>query len=262
MTEVSVIMPAYNAEKHIREAIQSVVNQTYKEWELLVIDDCSMDATASIVKKEAARDSRIHYFKNRVNLGVSESRNRGVRKASGRWIAFLDSDDIWKVDKLEKQMALSGRYLNVRFIYTGSGFISENGKESTYILRVPEQISYRMLLKQNLISCSSVLIRKELIEQYPMRNDAIHEDYAAWLQILRSGEIAYAVDEPLLIYRLSAQSNSSDKKRAAKMTWDVYQAVGLSTLEKCYYFCWYTVKNLLKYRGIKAGFGNIKGKLY
>ena len=108
--EVSIIMPAYNAEKYIEEAIRSVMTQTYKEWELIVINDCSADNTEQVVLKIAAEDERIRYLKNNVNLGVSESRNKGIKCSRNDWVAFLDSDDFWVADKLEKQLQLCKRY--------------------------------------------------------------------------------------------------------------------------------------------------------
>lgn len=252
--EVSIIMPAYNAEKYIEEAIRSVMTQTYKEWELIVINDCSADNTEQVVLKIAAEDERIRYLKNNVNLGVSESRNKGIKCSRNDWVAFLDSDDFWVADKLEKQLQLCKRYEEGKLFFTGSGFVNANGKKSSYVLRVPEKIKFRRLLKQNVISCSSVLAQKELLLKYPMTGDFLHEDFAVWLKILKESKYAYAVDEPLLIYRLSEQSKSSDKKKAAWMTWQVYRTIGLNIAECLYYFIWYTYKNLKKYRKIRKGF--------
>lgn len=242
-------MPAYNSEKYIGQAIQSVLSQTCQDWELLVIDDCSSDQTAAVVGQIAQKDPRIRYYKNSVNLGAAGSRNYAVSQARGEWIAFLDSDDCWSSNKLQLQLQLADR-TGAEFVFSGSAFINVEGKKLPYYLSVPECITYRRLLKQNVISCSSVLIRRELIQKYPMHHAAdMHEDFAAWLQILRdTGMSAYAVDKPLLIYRISAASKSGNKIKAAKMTYRVYRYVGLSLLSSVYYWLHYSVRSLRKYR--------------
>lgn len=246
---VSIIMPAYNSEKYIEQAIQSVLSQTYEDWELLVIDDCSIDQTAFLVQKFVRSDSRIHYYKNEVNMGPGGSRNFAVGQAQGEWIAFLDSDDLWDEDKLKEQMDLA-KTKGAEFIFSGSAFIDELGNKLPYYLTVPERITFRQLLKQNVISCSSVLIRHDLIEKYPMRREKdIHEDFAVWLQILRDlGISAYAVNHPLLIYRISVESKSGNKIKAAMMTYRVYRYIGLSSFSSIYYWLHYSVRSMRKYR--------------
>lgn len=253
--KVSIIMPAYNAEKYIEEAIYSVLAQTHKEWELIIIDDCSSDNTEQIVLKYVSKDTRIRYLKNPVNLGVSKSRNLGIKKSKNDWIAFLDSDDCWENDKLEKQLKLFEQHPEGKLFFTGSGFINEEGNKSSYVLQTPEKITFRKLLKQNVISCSSVLAEKRLLLEHPMEGDFLHEDFVVWLKILQEKKYAFSVDEPLLLYRLLQQSKSSNKKKAAQMTWWVYRTIGLNILESLYYFIWYTCKNLKKYRKIQKGFG-------
>lgn len=251
---ISVVMPAYNAEKTIEQSIQSVIIQTYKNWELIVIDDCSIDRTWDILCTIAKLNKRIFPFKNSINSGVSVTRNSGVSRAKGEWIAFLDSDDVWASDKLEKQVDIINNKTDAALIFTGSAFINTVGESANYILHVPETISYQSLLKQNLISCSSVLVKKELMIQYPMQHDGMHEDYAVWLQILRDKRFAYGINEPLLIYRLSSDSKSGDKKKAALMTYKVYRYLGLNHFKASYYFGCYVWRNIKKYRKIKAGF--------
>ena len=264
---VSIVMPAFNAAVSISESIDSVLKQTYGVWELLVINDCSCDSTEDVVRSYREKDSRIVILTNDENQGVSNTRNRGVREAKGDWIAFLDSDDLWTPDKLEQQMRLvhskktSGKTPDL--VFTGSAFIDNSGKPAAYQLEVPERISYHELLKQNLISCSSVLVRKELALKYPMKHDDMHEDYAVWLQILKNGGHAYGINQPLLIYRLSKSSKSGNKKKAAVMTYKVYRFMGLNSVQSFYYFCWYAYRNLKKYYAIShngpahAAAGNI-----
>ena len=242
---ISIIMAAYNAEKTINQAINSVLNQTYENWELIVINDCSSDQTVALV--EAYTDPRIRLIHNATNSGVSVTRARGAEAAAGEWIAILDSDDAWEKDKLEKQVALQ-KEKNANLLFTASQFMNANGAPIDWVLHAPAEISYRKLLKQNLVSNSSVLVRKSLYQQHYVMGDGMHEDFACWLQILRSGEKAYGVDEPLLIYRLSGNSKSGNKLKAAKMNWNTYRAVGLNVFSSMYYMAWYTVKSLLKYR--------------
>lgn len=245
---VSIIMAAYNAEKTIGLAINSILAQTYTDWELFVINDCSKDGTAEIVT--AYSDPRICLLQNDKNSGVSISRKRGMEAANGEWIAVLDSDDVWALDKLEKQIKLA-RETDAELIFTGSAFIDDDGKLNDWQLHVPTTLSYRKLLKQNLVSNSSVLVKATLYKQFYAIGDEMHEDYAIWLGITKTGRMAYGIDEPLLIYRVASSSKSSNKVKAAKMNWNTYRYVGLGLLESAYYMCWYTVKGILKYRHLR-----------
>lgn len=245
---ISIIMAAYNAEKTIAAAIQSVIDQTYTNWELLVVDDCSQDNTLPIV--ESFTDPRIHLLRNERNNGVSVTRKKGLENALGKWIAVLDSDDMWISDKLEKQVNIA-KSTGGKSIFTGSAFMDEDGNKLSWQLHVPSVLTYRKLLKQNLVSNSSVLVRKSLYQQYYAVGDNMHEDFAIWLGITKSGNKAYGIDEPLLIYRLSESSKSSNKVQAAKMNWNTYRYVGLNPVEAAYYMCWYTANGFLKYRHLK-----------
>ena len=247
---ISVIMAAYNAEKTIESAIRSVLEQSYSEWELIVVNDCSTDKTSEIVTRLMDGDKRIHLINNEKNAGVSITRKNGLECSSGEWIAILDSDDLWAPDKLEKQMKLASEK-NAELVYTGSAFISSDGSSINWVLHVPETISYRKLLKQNLVSNSSVLVKKRLYQDYYAVGDNMHEDFAIWLGITKSGCLAYGIDEPLLTYRLAKSSKSGNKLKAAKMNWKTYRYVGLNPVSSTYYMCWYTVKGVLKYRHLK-----------
>lgn len=247
---ISIIMAAYNAERTIEEAARSVLAQTFKNYELIVINDCSTDATASIVDKLAKTDSRIRLFTNDTNFGVSRTRHKGVENAKGEWLAFLDSDDVWTADKLEKQIKLQ-RDKKASLLFTGSAFMDEDGKLIDWRLHVPAEIGYRKLLKQNLISNSSVLVRKELYMEHEAIGDEMHEDFACWLGILKKGYKAYGVDEPLLVYRLSVTSKSGNKIKAAKMNWNTYRNIGLNVMSAVYYMIWYMVNGIIKYRNLR-----------
>lgn len=244
-------MPAFNADHYIEEAIQSVISQTINTWELIIIDDCSTDRTSEIARNYATIHSNIRYYNNPQNLGVAESRNRGISLSTGEWIAFLDSDDCWHPQKLESQLSYAKKH-GVDFVFTGSSFINENSEPLNYYLSVPTTVCYRELLKQNIISCSSVLIQRELILQYPMKQASkMHEDFAVWLQILRDkNRCAYGIDKPLLIYRISSTSKSGNKIKAGIMTYQVYRYLDIHTIPALYYWICYTIRSLKKYRNL------------
>ena len=247
---VSIIMAAYNAEKTIELAIESVLNQTYSNFELLVINDCSKDGTAKLVEAFSAKDNRVRLISNEKNSGVSYTRKHGLEEANGSWIAILDSDDAWTPEKLEKQIELQRR-TNADLLFTGSAFMDSEGHPIDWYLHAPAEVTYRQLLKQNVLSNSSALVRKELYSRYYAIGDDMHEDFAIWLSILKDGKKAYGVDEPLLIYRIAKSSKSGNKVNAAKMNWNTYRYVGLNVVEAAYYEAWYMFKNVMKYANLK-----------
>lgn len=246
---ISVIMPTYNAERFITDSIKSIINQSYQSWELIVIDDCSTDGTAEII--ESFSDTRIHYYKCEENLGVAQARNFGISKATGEWIAFLDSDDLWAPTKLEKQVSFLEKNETVSFVFTASAFINENGDRLSYILPAPKKVTSKELLKQNVLSCSSILIAKKHLVNNPFPIcKLIHEDYVSWLKILDEIDVAYGINEPLLIYRVSSGSKSGNKLKAAKMQWNAYKEYGLNVVQRAYYMAFYAANGLKKYRKI------------
>lgn len=251
---ISIIMPAYNSEQYIGDAISSVIAQTYQKWELIIIDDASKDNTANIVKEFMKQDNRIRFYKNEKNNGVSATRNTGISLSIGEWIAFLDSDDLWVPNKLEKQIKLKNNNKQANFIFTGSSYIDENSNPYLYELEIPEKVKYKDLLKQNIISCSSVLVKKQCLSGIKMERDNMHEDFAMWLKILKNEPWAYGINEPLLIYRLSKSSKSGNKIKAAKMTVEVYRYMGLNLFQLMYYVISYIIKSLKKYRKIKSSY--------
>ena len=246
---ISIIMAAYNAEHTIEEAINSVINQTYTNWELIVVNDCSSDNTVNLVENFCKNDIRIKTVNNSFNSGASKTRHNGLVRAAGSWIAILDSDDIWVSDKLEKQIKLQ-KETNAELIFTGSSFINDKGMHLPWILHVPKKIFYNQLLKQNIISNSSVLVKKELYEKYEAIGDNIHEDFACWLKILKTGVCAYGIDEPLLIYRISSNSKSGNKIKSTFMNWNTYRYIGLNVFTSFYYEMHYIINGILKYKNL------------
>lgn len=252
---VSIIMPTHNSEKYIAEAIRSVVNQTYTTWELIVIDDASQDRTVDIVKEFTSYDSRIVLYFNEHNIGVSKTRNKGISIAKGEWIAFLDSDDCWSAEKLQKQLCMGAVYKMAEFIFTGSRFMDESGRLFKWIMTVPDNVTYERLLKQNIISCSSVLISKQCLGEHRMSGDSIHEDFALWLAILKEGIIAYGINEPLLVYRVSSKSKSGNKIKSAIMTYKTYLKSGIGLICSFYYMAFYLFRGFMKYHNLyKSGY--------
>ncbi len=250
METVSILMAAYNAEKTIAAAVSSVLAQSWGDYALIVVDDGSSDRTAAILEELRHSDDRIRLYRNPVNSGVSATRYRALQEARGEWVAILDSDDMWKPDKLEKQMELQKRTGGDVF-FTASGFMTAEGRPIDWILPAPETVDYKTLLRQNVMSNSSVLVRRELYADNYAHGDEMHEDFATWLRILQPGRIAYGINEPLLIYRLSESSKTGNKRRAARMNWNTYRNIGLGRLPAVYYMGWYTLNGLKKYASLR-----------
>jgi len=251
MPLISIIMPAYNSEKHIKDSIKSAINQTYKNWELLVINDNSKDKTAKIIQDFSDKDNRIKIINNQINLGVSKSRNKGIKLAKADWVAFLDSDDLWQKNKLAKQISFAQKN-KVEFIFTGSSYINKNNKEFKGIFEVPREVSYSSLKKHNVISCSSVLVKRKYFKDIKMPDDNMHEDFATWLKILRLGIKAYGINEPLLIYRLYSGSKSGNKLKSFKMSYSVFRYLGLNRIESIHYTMSHLLNSIKKYKKIEG----------
>ena len=246
----SVVMTVYNAEKYLRDTIESVLRQTEKNFELIIVNDCSTDSSEEIIK-EYMSDERIRYFKNKENLKVSKTRNFGVSKARADYVAFIDSDDIWLDNKLEKQL-LHIKLTGAKICYSGYGFISDKGEMQGKVFNVPEKVSFKKLLKQNVITPSASIFAKELLLKYPFYADKVHEDFVAFLQMLKNEKIcAYGINDPLILYRLTVNSKSRNKVRAMFMTIKSYKEVGLNFFERLFYLPFYIVNGLKKYRGLK-----------
>lgn len=242
---VSVITPMYNAQNWIEETIFSVQAQTYQEWEMIIMDDCSVDDSPEIVKKLQEKDKRIKYFRNEKNRGVATTRNRAIECATGRYIAFLDSDDRWFPNKLEMQIQTMQKK-DAAFCFSACEVIDQKG-ERVNVRQVPERVSYRELLRGNVIPCLTVILDRKHIPEI-MMPQIPHEDYATWLKILKNGNVAYGVNEILASYREGGNTVSSDKLKAMRWTWAIYRDyLGLSLCKASFYFCCY-VWNALKKR--------------
>lgn len=248
--QISIIVPVYNASRFLHKTIDSVLKQTFSDFELILIDDCSTDNSFEIMCEYEANDNRIRVFKNEQNMGVSYTRNFGVSKARFDYVALIDSDDMWTDDKLEKQVELIKAYPDTDLCYTGAAFIDTNEVMSDFVFRVPTDVTYKKLLKQNVISCSSVLIKRELLIKYPMAHDGMHEDFAVWLSVLKNGGTAKGIDEPLLVYRVDKDSKSGNKFKSMLMTYRVYKYMGLNIFLRLYYMAAYIYSGIKKHSSI------------
>lgn len=244
--KVSIITASYNSERFIKKTIESVLKQTYKNWEMIIIDDCSSDNTESIVNKYIASDKRIKFYKLEKNSGAAIARNLGINKATGEFIAFLDSDDLWDENKLEKQIEFMKK-TKIGFSFTGYRLIKESGELLNKEIMVPEKVDYNSLLKNTIIGCLTVMIDKRIIGEFKMPELRAGQDTATWLSILRKGNIAYGYNEILASYRLVNGSISSNKIKALKRTWNIYRNVeNLSLYKSIYCFLFYSKNAFLK----------------
>ena len=244
---VSIIIPMYNSEKFIGQTIQSVQAQTYTDWEIIVMDDISTDKSAQLVKSYAKEDGRIHYFLEKEKSGVAKARNDAMAKAKGRYLAFLDSDDLWLPQKLERQLERM-RQTESAFVYAGCEVIDEQGRKTGQIRKVPEQTDYEKLLHGNVIPCLTVLIDRQAVGEFEMPRIG-HEDYATWLNLLKKIPAAYGINEPLACYRVNSQSVSANKLKAIKWTWNIYRNnQNLSVCKSLWYLTGHITQALKKRR--------------
>ena len=242
---MSVIIPAYNCAPYIAQSIDSALMQKVP-MEIIVINDCSTDDTEAEILKYASNPT-VRYIKNETNLGASGSRNLGVQMAKGKYVAFLDSDDWWEPEKLKKQLHLMKETKSV-LCGTARLLVNPDGTSMDKIIPVPEEITYRTLLKHNCINCSSVLLFRKVALEFPMEHEDSHEDYIMWLRILQKYKKACGINEPLLNYRLSATGKSGNKLNSAKMTFKAYRYMGFGLVKSCICFCSYAIHGVLKYR--------------
>jgi glycosyltransferase involved in cell wall biosynthesis len=243
---ISIIIPVFNCERYIEETIDCVLAQTYKNWELILVDDYSTDNSVSIIKEKYLIDKRIQLILNSENSGVAVSRNKGIKASKGIYLCFLDSDDLWKSTKLEIQYSFQFEN-NYAFTYT----TYEQFKDGVVIgkIKAKPSLTYTDLLKTCSIGCSSVMIDTNQFSQIEFPNIKKRQDFALWLKLLKKVEKAYGLDEPLTIYRLRNDSISSNKFKAALYQWHVYFKVEkLGFLKSVYFFFNYT------FNGIKNHF--------
>lgn len=242
---ISIIVPVYNANKFIVETMDCVVGQTYSRWELLLVEDGSSDGTVETIERYIAEnnETRIRLIRQPENMGAAKARNRGLLEAAGRYIAYLDADDLWLPEKLEHELNFM-REKGAAFAFTGYEFADENGKGMGKIVRVPQTLNYKQALSNTTIFTTTVMfdtqkIPKELLEMPVIKS----EDTALWWKVLRNGYTAYGLDENLAKYRRPGKSLSSNKLKALRRIWNLYRkAEGMSVPSSAWHFCFWAVR--------------------
>ena len=230
MPLVSIITPSWNVERLIGETIESVQAQTFGDWELLIADDCSTDQTPAIVGRYAAADPRIKLIRQPRNGGPALARQAAIDHAQGRYLAFLDSDDLWLPAKLERHLAFA-RKIGASLSYTAFRRIDETGAVTGRLITVPASLTYQQLLKNTSIATLTALVDRELAGRIAMKNEP-YDDFCLWLSILKPGLTAYGLNEDLARYRVRGQSVSSRPLRSASWVWHIYRGVEKLSLPK------------------------------
>lgn len=246
---ISVIIPSYNSAQYVGQAVKSALSQTIQEEvEVIVIDDASSDHTQEAVKEISANMAKrsLIYCRNEKNLGVAETRNKGIRMAKGEYIAFLDADDWWDLEKLDMQADLIKKR-DCPFVFSGRELMDANGEPTGKIIDVPNSASYKILLLTNCVPCSSVLMKTSVAREFYMSHDELHEDYIMWLRVLKKYGEAFAVKKPLLKSRLSEGGKSRNKLESAKMHYKVYRLMGIPAWKSIWFFLCYAVNGVRKY---------------
>jgi len=247
---VSIIMPAYQAATTIAESIKSVLAQTFDDWEMIIVNDASTDNTAGIAEVYVNEDSRIKLFTNETNQGVAATRNIGIHHAKGEYLAFLDSDDLWLAEKLDKQIRFM-KENNAVISFTGTSYINAAGQMSKFILQAKERFIYKELLRRNIMSCSSVVVRRDSMIPFP--KGYMHEDLATWATVMKKNGVAHGLNEPLLIYRVGTTTKSSNRIKSVRMTWGAYRHLGYGVLASALMILRYAKHSILKRHFIRSG---------
>lgn len=244
---VSIITPSHNAEKFIAQTIESVLAQTYQEWEVIVVDDLSSDNTVQIIEDYAQNDPRIKLIKLEQKSGPAVARNRAIEASRGQYIAFLDADDLWMSEKLEKQISFMIKH-DLAFTYSSYKVINVEDESLTTFVTLPE-ISYESMLKTCSVGCLTAVYDREKIGKMYMPKLPKRQDYALWLSILKKIGATKGLLEPLACYRIGQTSVSSNKINAAVWQWKVYRDVEqLGLAKSIYYFANYAYFGIKKYR--------------
>jgi glycosyltransferase involved in cell wall biosynthesis len=243
MSLTSIIMPSYNSSDYIEASIESIVRQTVGDWELLVSDDGSTDATLSVVERFVRSESRIRLITNGGNRGAALARNAAIEAAQGRYIAFLDSDDLWKPEKLERQIAFMREH-DLAFTFSSYDRIDEVGNYIN-LHHVDKAVSYHDLLKTCVIGCLTAVYDAGKLGKVYMPDIRKRQDFGLWLRLLKKVDRAVPLSESLAQYRVRTGSISANKITAAKYTWSIYRDVeGLNPIQSAYYFAHYATSGV------------------
>lgn len=245
---VSIITPSHNSGSFIKETIDSILSQTYTSWELIIVDDLSSDNSNDIVEEIIDKnfDKKIFLIKNKKNFGPALTRNEAIRVAKGKYIAFLDSDDLWKSDKLEKQISFMENN-NYPFTCTYFNQISEEGEYISVVNNIPNKISYNSLLKSNKVGCLTSIYDTGFFGKVYMDNISKRQDYGLWLKLLKKTDYVHCLPEILADYRIRKNSVSSNKIKLIKYHWFIYfDYEKLGFFKSLYLTISYVFRTLLK----------------
>ncbi|QSX09600.1 glycosyltransferase family 2 protein [Alkalibacter rhizosphaerae] len=249
--QCSVVIPVYNREEYIERTLRSILNQTFKDIEVIVIDDASTDQSWNKIQEVARQDPRIRTYRNKTNAGVAETRNRGICLAEGKYVALLDSDDVWVKDKLQRQMAQI-KETGCRISYCGYGFFDKDGNRIGDTFHVPASVDLQRLLKRNVISCSTVVGETTLFRSHPFDKSYYHEDLVAWISMLQECKRACGVPEELAEITIMKGSRSGNKWTCARHRWKIYRDfLKMGRIRGLYYFMNYAYYSVVKYRPIR-----------
>ncbi len=248
---VSVVIPVFNSEKYIESAIESVLRQTEKNIELIVVDDCSSDSSWKIIQKKAEADKRARLFRNTVNKGVAETRNTGLNHCRGELIAFLDGDDYWFPQKLEKQLLLQEK-TDADLVYCSYQIVDTQGRKVCNDFIVTPTTDLKSTLGESMISCSTALIRSSFAKKCAFNENYYHEDFVYWIDLLKMGAVAVGEQSVLAAYRITPKSRASNKVRNAINRYRIIRHyAGCGSVESVKIIGLYGIKALKKYRKMK-----------
>ena len=241
---VSIIMPTYNCGKFIKKTIDSVINQTYSNWELIVVDDCSNDDTEKVLKKYQ-KDKRINYIKLEKNSGAAVARTEAMRMAKGNYMAFLDSDDLWYPEKLEKQLKFM-QDNNYDFTCTAYEQIDEDDNKLNKVIKTKKKTDYNRILLDCPVGNSTVMYNVDKLGKFEVPNIRKRNDDALWLQIIKKAKYIYGMDEILMQYRIRSNSISSNKWSLIKYHWQLYREIEhLSIARSVFHICYWGIIKIL-----------------
>lgn len=252
---VSIITPSYNSIPYIKYTIESVLSQTYKEWEMIIVDDCSTDKSVHYIEGLCKKDKRIKLFANKTNLGAAETRNKAINEASGEYIAFLDSDDLWKENKLELQLKFM-KERNSCFSYTMYDWIDEESKQLRSAFDLPLKVNYWETIKHNKIGCLTVIFKKSCFDSYMMPNIRNRQDFGLWLKLLKQCEYAECLPVNLASYRIRKNSISRNKVKLVKYHWNLYRKIEKhSSVTSLYLVIYLLVAKIFENFKLRMGLG-------
>lgn len=245
MELISIITPSYNSADFISKTIHSVLEQTYQNWEMIIVDDVSTDNSCSVIEEFCAIDPRIKLIKSTKNQGPALTRNSAIEAAEGDYIAFLDSDDLWLPSKLEDQLNHMSQH-NADLSYTAYQWINEEGELLPQVVPATANASYFKMLNYNKVGCLTAMYNAKKIGKKYFINSG-HEDYILWLSIIKSGHKAAGLNQTLAHYRIRKGSVSKNKIKTAKFQWNIYRNIeNLSLPKSAFHFVIYTANGLLK----------------